>query len=140
MNPFALPVHPVVVHFPIAMLTVAWVALVAGHVRPAGPWMGRARLLETVGVATLPVTIVAGFVDTRGVEFLTERRWDLPLIWHTVAACAAAAVFTAHWAWGRRPARTTGVGAPWLDVGLSTAGLWLLLLAGLIAGEMVYAA
>lgn len=140
MNPFALPVHPIVVHFPIAMLSVAWVALLVGHLRPAGPWMARARLLEAAGVATLPVTVVAGFVDTRGVEFLAEGRWDLPLIWHTLVAGAAAVVFTAHWAWSRRPARLQADRGPWLDVGLSTAGLWLLVLAGLIAGEMVYAA
>ncbi|HET9444086.1 MAG TPA: DUF2231 domain-containing protein [Acidimicrobiales bacterium] len=140
MNPLALPVHPIVVHFPIALLTVAWVSLLVGHLRPAGPWTARARVFETIGVAALPLTILAGFVDTRGVEFVLRRRWDLPLLWHTLVALAASATFAAHWAWGRRAARRGGDTSPWADVGLATAGLWLVLMAGLIAGEMVYAA
>ena len=139
LNPFSLPVHPVVVHFPIAMLSAAWIGLIGRYAMDKPQWEGRVMFLETVGVLFLPVTVVMGFVDTRGFEFLLERQWDQPLIWHFITATAAVAVFTGHLLWRRGHAgnrkRTQG-----LDIVLSTAGMWLLLMTGLIAGEMVYAA
>lgn len=140
MNPFELPVHPAVVHFPIAMLSAAWVCVLMRHGTGAPRWTDRARLFETIGVLTLPVAIAAGFVDLRGLGTLTETRWDQPLIWHVITALAGSALFAAHAITARR-APTTGLGPhAALDLGLSTVGLWLILLAGLLAGEMVYAA
>ncbi len=141
MNPFALPIHPVVVHFPQAMLAAAWVCLLAVHLTGKEQWRDRERLFEAIGVWTLPLALVGGFVDTRGFEPLTSPRFDQPLIWHIVAATAGCAAYAARFAWSRRPAlvRRTSRWAT-TDVVLATAGLWLLVLAGAIAGEMVYGA
>jgi len=139
MNPLDLPVHPAFVHIPLAMLGAAWVCVLGQHLAPERQWGGRVRLFETIGVAFLVPSIVAGFVDTRGWEFLAERRWDMPLIWHFLVALAASAVFAGHWAWRREPLRAAGGTGAAVDVGLSTLGMWLLVLAGLIAAEMVYA-
>lgn len=122
MNPFDLPVHPVVVHFPLAMLVAAWVSLLLEHRTRSATWADRTRLFEVIGVATLPITIVAGFIDTRGFSPLTNPRWELPLIWHLLAALTGAALFTAHWAW-RRNRVTAGGGAAILDVGLATVAM-----------------
>lgn len=78
MNPFDLPVHPAVVHFPIALLTVAWVARLWAYSFASDPWRERSQIMETIGVAVLPVTIIAGFIDTRGLDFVFDPQWDQP--------------------------------------------------------------
>ena len=130
LNPFALPVHPAVVHFPIAALTVAWAFLLVRYATGDERWDGRSRLFELVGVIALPFTVVAGFIDTRGIEFLLEPRTDAPLIWHMTAGLVAAIAFAAHYL--RRPKR------PIIDVALATFGLIALVAAGLLSAEMVY--
>lgn len=139
VNPFDLPVHPLVVHFPLAMLCAAWVCLLLRYGLRAESWGDRARTFETIGVATLPVTIVAGFVDTRGFEFLTDIRWDQPLVWHAIVSIVAAAIFGGHW-WWQRTGQTGSLRTAMIDLGWATTGLWGLVLTGAIAGEMVYAA
>lgn len=139
MNPFDLPVHPVVVHFPIAALTAAWVCLLGGYVRPHGRWGDRAMLFEGIGVATLPITVLAGLVDTRGFTFVRDTRWDQPLVWHVIVSLSASAAFLGHFFWRRGAPRSTRGGAV-VDLVWATAAMWLLVLTGSIAGEMVYAA
>lgn len=139
MNPFDLPVHPVVVHFPLAMLTAGWVCLLCRYGLRDERWGGQARTFETIGVATLPVTIIAGFVDTRGFEFITNVRWDQPLVWHAIVSVIAAGVFAGHW-WWQRTARQASIRVAVVDLTWITLGLWALVLTGSIAGEMVYAA
>lgn len=139
MNPFDLPVHPAVVHFPIAMLTAAWICVLLRHSTGSGLWRERARLFETIGVLTLPITIAAGFIDLRGLGTLTETRWDQPLIWHVTTAFAGSALFAVH-AFTSRRVELAGHAEAALDVGLSTVALWLIVLAGLLSGEMVYGA
>ncbi|MDP9183568.1 MAG: hypothetical protein M3P04_12440 [Actinomycetota bacterium] len=137
MNPLDLPVHPAVVHFPIALLVLAWVCVLLQHRTGSDAWAERARLLEIVGVATLPFTILAGVVDLRGLDTLLHPAWDLPLIWHVLAALSATALFTAHLLWRRGRDVFQGSDAV-VDVVMSTSATWLLVLAGAIAGEMVY--
>lgn len=140
MNPFDLPVHPILVHFPLAMLTTAWVCLLCRYGLRDQRWGDRAKTFETIGVATLPITIIAGFVDTRGFGFATDRvRWDQPLVWHAIVSLVAAVVFAGHW-WWQRTTRTPSIRTAVADLGWATLGLWALVLAGAIAGEMVYAA
>lgn len=139
-NLFALPVHPALVHFPVSMLTVTWACVLARYVTGDLRWDERRRPFETIGVAALPITIAAAFVDTRGIEFLVRPRWDAPLIWHMLAGLVATAAFTWHVLWRRRAEAAKVVGRlAFLEVGLVSTGMAALLAAGLIAGEMVYA-
>ena len=139
LNPFALPVHPAIVHFPIAMLSVAWACLLLRYATGDVRWDGRSRLFEVVGVVALPLTIVTAFIDTRGIDFLLEPRADAPLIWHMTAGLVAALTFAAHYLWRRRRPSEEMKGARVVgDVTLATFGMVALVAAGLLSAEMVY--
>jgi uncharacterized membrane protein len=132
----AIPLHPAFVHFPLAMLSVTWGLVVAHH------WSGSETLerlvapFEWIGVSFLPIVILSGLRDAEWFEFLIEVEWDQPLVWHFAISMTASVVFTIHAVWRRnRGVETAG---RWIDLGLTTTGLWLLILTGLIAGEMVY--
>lgn len=139
MNPFDLPVHPAVVHIPVAMLSAAWVCILLRHATQRTEWTDRARLFETIGVTALPFSIAAGLIDLRGVEPLAEARWDQPLIWHVLAAVGGSALFATHAVVVRRLAARNDRPHVVFDLGLSTAGLWFIVLAGMLAAEMIYA-
>jgi uncharacterized membrane protein len=139
LNPFALPVHPILVHFSIAMLTAAWFCLLARYATGNERWDERWRLFELVGVLTLPLTIVTAFIDTRGFTFLIHPRTEAPLIWHMVSGLVATAAFGTHYLWRRRKPTTDLNGASAVrDVALATLGMLALVASGLIAAEMVY--
>jgi len=133
-----LPLHPAVVHFPLALLALAWLCLVLHYARGGDAWVQRARLLEIAGVVALVPTVVAGFIDTRGFGFFVHARWDGPLIWHAIGGLVATAVFTGHLFWRRRQPDSLHAGVAVLDLGLVTVGFWLLVFSGAIAAEMVY--
>ncbi|MBI3648591.1 MAG: hypothetical protein HY240_07585 [Actinobacteria bacterium] len=139
-DPFTLPVHPAVVHFPMAMLTFAWVCLILRYVTGKEHWDQRARLFEVIGVVSLPVVVTAAFIDTSGFDFIVHPQWGKPLLWHAIVALSAGGTFAAHYLWRRKRTNMPFAGREaTIDIGLATAGLWLLITAGLIAGEMVYA-
>ena len=131
-----LPIHPAFVHFPIALLTLTWIFVLAGHFRTALVPDLVVGWFEWLGIAFLPLTILTGVFDADGLGFLAERIWSQPLIWHFLAAISASIVFTGHALWRRK--RTASDRNVWIDTGLVTLGFWLLLVAGLLAGEMVY--
>jgi uncharacterized membrane protein len=141
LNPLALPIHPIVNHFSIAMLTAGWVCLLVRYGSGDARWDDRWRIFELVGVLTLVPTIVAGFIDTRGFGFLINPRADAPLIWHMTSGLVAAIAFGLHYLWRRRidsQRLTRSIAAR--DLALATFGMIALVAAGLLAGEMVYGA
>jgi len=132
----AIPLHPAFVHFPVAMLSATWGLVVVRHWTGSATWEGLVGPFEWIGVAFLPIVIISGLRDAEWLEFLIEVEWDQPLIWHFMVSMTAAVVFTVHAFW-RRNRRVEGADR-WVDIGLTTVGFWLLILTGLIAGEMVY--
>lgn len=140
LNPFRLPIHPPIVHFPVALLTLVWGMLVLRYVTGDVRWDSRARLLHLIGIASIPVVFVTALIDTRGFDFLLEPRWDAPLIWHALGGLSVAAVAVTHFFWRRRYAPEKIVGRLVVaDLALASLSFWGVLLVGLLAGEMVYA-
>lgn len=140
LDPFRLPIHPAIVHFPVALLTVTWGMLVARYVTGHPKWDTRARLFHVIGVASIPFALVAAIVDTRGFGFVTEARWDSPLIWHALGGLVVAAVTVGHFVWRRRYTPEALVGRLAVaDIALASLVLWSLIGVSLLAGEMVYA-
>lgn len=139
INPFRLPVHPPLVHFPIAMLVLAWACLVLRYITGDVRWDQRARLFHVIGVGSLPIVLVSALIDTRGIGFLLSPRWEAPLVWHALAGVVVTAIMSMHFLWRRRRAADAMVGRlAVLDLVIGGAGVWVLLAVGLIAGEMVY--
>lgn len=133
----ALPIHPAFVHFPVAMLSTAWVFVLLGHATGADRWYRLATNIEWIGVLFIPLVILTGIRDAEGLEFLFQPDWSQPLIWHFLVSLGAAAAFTGHAIWRHRT-RTSGAPDMIIDLGLVTAGFWMLVMTGLLAGEMVF--
>ena len=134
---WALPIHPPFVHFPVAMLSAAWGLIVLGYLSGSARWHNLATNVEWLGLAFVPVTGLTGLRDAEGPGFLVDIDWSQPLIWHVLASSLAAVVFAVHAVIVLR-ARRTGRPPASVDLGLASVGFWLLLVGGLIAGEMVY--
>jgi uncharacterized membrane protein len=141
LNPLRLPVHPALVHFPVALISIVWAMLVIRYVTGQPQWDTRARLVHVIGVGSIPFALAAALVDTRGFGFVTSPRWDAPLIWHALGGLIVAGVTVGHFLWRRRYAPEMLVGRLAVaDLALASVTLWSLLLVSLLAGEMVYGA
>lgn len=134
---FTLPIHPAFVHFPVAMLSTTWLLLIVGYATGVERWRNLATTLEWIGLIFVPFTVLTGIRDAEGLGFLAEGDWSQPLIWHFTLSLGAAAIFAAHAIWSRR-ARTRGRVRMTIDLGLTSLGFWLLVMTGLVAGEMVF--
>jgi uncharacterized membrane protein len=141
LNPLALPIHPILVHFSIAMLSAAWICLLVRYASGDARWEDRWRIFELIGVFTLPATIATAVIDTRGIGFLIHPRADAPLIWHMTAGLVAAAAFSGHYLWRTRAFKNEATRSLIAyDLALATFAMIALVASGLIAGEMVYGA
>ena len=131
-----LPWHPALVHFPIAFLFTAGVAVLLHHL------IGRASLdrlagsLIPLGVATFPVVVLTGLRDAGWGDFFRTLDMSQPLPWHVLAGVVTIVVSTGWWTARRMFADTLTVRA---DCVFAGATVWLLVLTGLLAGEVVFA-
>jgi hypothetical protein len=124
------------VHFPVALLSVSWLSLVIAHATGSGAAARFAGTTEWVGLAFVPATLVTGLLDVGDLDFLTQVDWTQPLIWHAMLAAAAVGIFAVH-AIRRTFVRGRPI-RPATGLILTSVGFWLLTIAGLISGEMVY--
>lgn len=134
----ALPVHPIFVHFPIALLTIAAVLVYLRHGRGREDLETFIMPSLTTGVAIMPFVFLAGLRDAGWLDLWRDRAWDQPLLWHAISGTLTIILFVTYFAIRRTWVQQNYV-RPKPDLYFSTAGLWLLLMTGLIAGEMVYA-
>lgn len=131
-----MPIHPALVHFPIAFLFTASVLIVVRHAS------GRALLeryiapLLVVGVATLPLVMLAGLRDAGWLDLFRNADAGQPLIWHAFVSTCVAVSATSHVV---VRARNDGRPDRRVDLSLAAVTAWLLVTTGLLAGEMVYA-
>jgi len=124
------PVHPALVHFPIALWTVsvaADVAVAAGFA--LDPVFAYATLVA--GLAFSALALLAGFVDYALLR--SDHPAQSTATWHMTFMTAAAGLFLVS-AW----LRGGPVAPPTAALGCSVAG-WLVLLAGgWLGGTLVY--
>ena len=85
MNWFVeMRIHPIVVHFPIAMLTLAWVAIVAVHAGwgDTSKWKAYIGPLEWFGVIALAPTVLSGFRDAGWMELKIATLGGFSIMWY----------------------------------------------------------
>lgn len=139
--PFTLPLHPRVVHFPVALLVLG-VALHLLHLwRPLG-WQGMRwdRLsLASLGLGWLTIipTAITGLIDQNAIALDSPARVvannHITAVFATVIAFGAAIYL--RW----RPRRAPDRGSErWVVLILLLIGLAALVVAGELGGRLVY--
>ena len=146
MSDFTIPyVHPLVVHFPIALLSVSAVALVGWLVRDRLKWLVVAFWLQAAGLLGAVAAVLSGTVlkhDIEGepmVEILGQTHEEFGE-WTAWMAAVLLVAISGSIIWHRLSVRRPGVPAPWrlavAVLGLAVAGLALW--TGHIGGTMVW--
>lgn len=131
-----LPWHPAVVHFPIAFLFTAGVAVLLRHLLGREALDRTARTMLPLGVATYPLVVLTGLRDAGWADFFRTLDMSQPLPWHVLAGVITIVVTAGWWVARRLFADTLTVRA---DCVFAGATVWLLVLTGLLAGEVVFA-
>jgi uncharacterized membrane protein len=148
--------HPILVHFPVALLTMYAVAELASLVKPirerAYVFYVKASLLLLGAAAAVP-TFITGFIQLGPPQPDSEARRLLLTHYHfaiatlivfgLLALCYAAAWLTREWtampeAWKRRLAWHRYVTESLLAPALAVIGLGCVTVTGALGGAMVY--
>ena len=127
------PLHPALVHFPIACWSLATASDFAGVVSAAMPWR-LAGILMAIGTAMAVMAMTAGFVEFLKVEADSPAMRDINrhmLLAATAWSCYAASLFL-RWDAGSFTRPGT------LAIALSAAGFVALCLTGWLGGKLVY--
>lgn len=130
-----IPWHPAVVHFPIAFLFTASVLVMVRHARGAAALERYITPLLAVGAATAPVIVLTGVRDAGWLDIVDDLDPSLPFLWHVVAGVMTLAAAISY-AW-RRLGRGRGVSRR-ADLAWAAALAWLLIVTGLLGGEVVF--
>lgn len=130
-----MPIHPALVHFPIAFLFTASVLIVVRHATARGRLESCISPLLVAGTLTLPVVILAGIRDAGWLDLFRDADPSQPLMWHALVAVLTTGSATTHVV---LRSRADGRLSRTADLGFAVATAWLLVTTGLLAGEMVY--
>ena len=130
------PVHPIFVHFPLALLTVSLGADLVGRWRPnadavaVGFWC---LILAAIGAAGAAAT---GFIDMNRADLAEMTHRFVHMHRTSGLVLLTALVLLALWRWRIRRRPVGGVGLPYL--GAAGAVFALALFQGWFGGELVY--
>lgn len=133
-----LPIHPIVVHFPIALFTVSVAADLLGQIRPSaakgtlGVWC---LVLAAVGAAG---AVAAGVIDMYRADLATATHGFVHLHRDVGYVLLGALTLLAVWRWRirRRTAPLDRAGSPYLLLAGTTFAL--MAFQGWFGGELVY--
>ena len=132
------PIHPILVHFPIALLTVSFGADLIGRLRPSAD--ARAIAFWSLVLAALGAAgaVTTGFIDMYRAELAETTHRFVHLHRNSGLVLLTALVLLAVWRWRIRRRRTVSnsVGLPYL---VSAGAVFaLVLFQGWFGGELVY--
>ncbi|HWV37293.1 MAG TPA: DUF2231 domain-containing protein [Vulgatibacter sp.] len=135
MQLFGHPLHPAVVHFPIALLGTSLAFDLAGIVRGEELWWTIAFWNVAVGLATAAVAAITGLADALQIE--GDPPATRKAIRHLVAVVSAVICYAASLVVRGGSAAPEGITMGWV-LAIEVLGLGLLLLGGWLGGELVY--
>ena len=124
-------VHPILVVFPLGLLSTAVVFDLVGLGSGDGSWHAMAFWMIAAGIIGGVLAAVTGFLDYRGIPRNTRAR--SVGLWHGTGNAVVLALFAASWLL-RRP---DPANPATLALALSFAGVAVALVAGWLGGELV---
>ena len=132
-----LPIHPILVHFPVALVTVAVGADVIGRLRPSAETRTLGFWCLVVAVLGAAGAVAAGFIDMYRADLAEATHRFVHLHRNIGLVLLAALALIAVWRW--RIWRSTAadrVGWPYLR--RATAVFTLVVFQGWFGAELVY--
>jgi nitrite reductase/ring-hydroxylating ferredoxin subunit/uncharacterized membrane protein len=129
------PLHPLLIHFPIALFTLALILDVSSFVRDDGNPMVRAAFVSLVaGLITALLAAAAGFADWSDIR--SDHPAKKTANYHMVLNIAAVLLYAVSVVlrWGHREAEHT----PVIAFLLSLLAAGVLTVSGFLGGHMVY--
>jgi uncharacterized membrane protein/nitrite reductase/ring-hydroxylating ferredoxin subunit len=129
------PLHPWLVHFPIAFFVLSFVFDLLGFV-PFGQGLARAGFYSMgLGVLASLLAAIPGFVDYSTIR--NDHPAKKVATWHMALNLTMVAVFAVNLGL-RFSSLDSATRVQWLPFGLSVAGLILMSISGYLGGVMVY--
>lgn len=132
MRLFGHPLHPMLVHFPIAFWSLGTGCDALGYMGLAAAWPA-AAVLQLLGLAVALPAMTAGLVDAARLEGEAEATALRHMILMGVAAAAYLGSALGHFAAGGFAARP-----PLIAGALSATGFALMIAGGWYGAELVY--
>ncbi|MBI5475026.1 MAG: DUF2231 domain-containing protein [Ignavibacteriae bacterium] len=128
-------IHPLIVHFPIALLTISFIFDVIGMLTGKKEFTMSAWWMLLIGTISVAAAIASGLSAAGGLESSSQAREHIEN--HQEAALVVAGVFAFLLLW--RVANKTRVpDRRWLYLVLSVVGLVAVWVTALYGGELVY--
>jgi uncharacterized membrane protein len=128
--------HPVLVHFPIALLTASVAFDLCGIVLRRQELERSGWWTLVIGCAGLVLTVVSGLLAKESVTITQQAQGHFDV--HQQLAFAVAGVYALLLLWRIASRTRLPLGREWLFITLSLAGSLLLWLGAWHGGEMVY--
>jgi uncharacterized membrane protein len=132
------PIHPILVHFPVSLVTVSLGADVVGRLRPSAEARALGFWCLVIAVLGAAGTVAAGFVDMYRADLEEATHLFVHLHRDVGLLLVAALALLAVWRWRIRRAAVPDdrVGWPYLLCALAVFAL--VLFQGWFGGELVY--
>lgn len=131
-----MPVHPQIVHFPIALLFTALGLFVWHAIRPQDWVVRSANLLHILGLTGMVFSVFSGRQAESLVKITPETAEILQR--HELVGYAAIWLFTGLWVWQYIRRGNTGPVGKWVFIGLFAATLGAMSYGAHLGGVLVY--
>lgn len=127
------PLHPALVHFPIALWSVAVAAEAGGWLGGQALWWSVSLICHALGTAAGLLALVAGFLDYLALE--REHPAQDTAVWHMLAMCLAWLLFVLSLA---LRGLQLDAAPPGVATVLAGAGFAVMAAGGWLGGRLVY--
>jgi uncharacterized membrane protein len=135
MRLFGHPIHPMLVHFPIVLWTVATGAYVASAAGLAGPAAAIAKFANSAGLTMAILAMIAGLLELRCIDSRTEAM--RVATWHMIMMATVWICFLVALMMSISPELDRST-AQLVAVACAVAGFLLMGVGGWLGGRLVY--